>query len=206
MPVPRAVHLTIINPRRRRIYGPEGRMGLAAEKDTGPEGRIENCETKTCLGISEKYVGINITNHSLQTSRSPVKDLITSFEKLQQTENVIPSMCNKKNHKTSTSSEHFQLGKVKKLAETFSNTSEDIPETPAIRNSQVDGRQPIEEIVFPEADRERPAASRKVWTRLKSGLFGWRKPQKPRSGWQKHHPISQNYRKYPLINHPKTLD
>ena len=100
------------NPQVEKEIGPEGRIGLTVEKD----------ETRTCLSITEEHFGTNTTNSGIRTSRSPVKDLITSFEKLQQTENVkITSFRNKKNPETSTSPECFQLGRVKKLAETFSS-------------------------------------------------------------------------------------
>ena len=95
------------NPQEEKEIGPEDRIGLNEEKHSVPEGRIEKSETRTSLIISEGHLGINITNSSLRTSRSPVKDLITNFQKLQQTEN---------------------------------------------------------------------------WTKLKSGLFGWRNPSKPKSG------------------------
>ena len=138
-------------------------------KENVPEGRNVRKNKTICLKISD-ISEKNIEN-SIKSSRSPVKDIITSFENFQQNIN--------KNHKTSTViGNKSQLGRVKKLAENFIQTSESSPDNPAIRNSQVDGIATKKKKVIPEDGRKKPVPSRRVWTKLKSGLFGW-KQSKP---------------------------
>ena len=70
----------------------------------------------------------------------------------------------------------FHTWKVNKLAESFSQTSgnESSPDHLAIRNSQVGGKQVPWNQVNPRDAQIKPASSRKVWTKLRSGLFGWK--------------------------------
>ena len=71
-----------------------------------------------------------------------------------------------------------QHGQVKKMAEQFTIRSESSPDTPAVRYSQVDGFVSTKKHkVIPEGRNSKPipVPSRRIWTRLKSGLFGWKK-------------------------------
>ena len=135
------------------------------EKETIPEGRNIIPKEKICLKVPDK-AEINII--TIGSSRSPVKELINNFENFKQSQDT---------HETSKSKdEKIQTWKVKKLAESFSQTSgnESSSEHPAIRNSQVDGKQVPGNQVNPRDALIKPASSRKVWTKLRSGLFGWK--------------------------------
>ena len=120
---------------------------------------------------------INIIN--IGTSRSPVKDLISTFEKIQ---NVKTD-----NHETSIHTDRkSKPGNVKKLAETFNTSSrnESSSDHPASRNIQLDGEQVPRKQSIPSKAKDKPPSSRRVWTRL----FGWKKitsvsvPARPSQG------------------------
>ena len=134
------------------------------KKETIPERRNVIPKETICLNTKSDK---NISN--IKSSRSPIKELITNFEKLQQKSRI--------NHKTSTPREvKSQVGNTKKLAETFIQTSrnESFPDHPSIRNSNVDGKSVPRRQAIPGDGQNKPVSSRKVWAKLKSGLFGWK--------------------------------
>ena len=134
------------------------------KKETIPEGRNVIPKETVCLNTKSDK---NISN--IKSSRSPIKELITNFEKLQQKSRM--------NHETSTQKEvKSQVGNTKKLSETFTPTSrnESFPDHPSIRNSNVDGKSVQRRQVIPGDGQHKPVSSQKVWAKLKSGLFGWK--------------------------------
>ena len=128
-------------------------------KDNVPKDR--NMEIN-CLETSEEKTFTNI-----KSSRSPVKDIITNYENFQQNlkknnHGTSPNRRQEKkeNHGTSLiTSNKLVAGRVKKLAGNFD---------------------PKKEEVIPEVGKSKPAPNKRVWTKLKSGLFGW-KLSKPKS-------------------------
>ena len=174
------------------------------KKETIPEGRKENSTETICLRVKADKTITKIT-----ASRSPVKDLIKTFEKLQQSGN----------HETSTQNKiKSQVGNNNKLTESFkitsrNETSSNIPsisqpsgnnsagnfsktsrnenfsDNPPVRNSQDDdNKSGQKEQIIPVKSKPKPTSSRRVWTKLKSGLFGWKYsktvsvPSKPSHG------------------------
>ena len=77
-----------------------------------------------------------------------------------------------------------------KLAEVFKQTSrnENSSDYPVVRNSQMDVKQVSRRPLIPEVAGGKPVSSQKVWTKFKSGLFGWKQlksvsvPPKPSHG------------------------
>ena len=57
-----------------------------------------------------------------------------------------------------------------------------------MRNIKLDGKQSQKKPVIPEEAKKKPPSSKRVWTKLKSGLFGWKTissvsvPTKPSHG------------------------
>ena len=97
------------------------------KKETIPEGRNVIPKETICLNVKSDK---NISN--IKSSRSPIKELITNFEKLQQKSRI--------NHETSTPKEvKSQIGNTKKLAETFTLTSrnESFPDHLSIRKDKL---------------------------------------------------------------------
>ena len=136
-------------------------------KESVPEGRNVKVIKSTCLKVSAK----SDPNINIKSSRSPVKDIITTFENFQQTTEKV-------NKTSAVIGNISQLGRVKKLAEHFIPTSESSPENPAVRYSQVDGIATNKKTkVIPEGGKVKPVPGRKVWTKLRSGLFGWKQCQ-----------------------------
>ena len=169
----------------RRARTTSGTIHLASQeqkKETIPEGR-------KCIGRGGMTVSLNVPDATniniinIGTSRSPVKDLISTFENIQ---NVKTD-----NHETSIHTDRkSKPGNVKKLAETFNSSSrnESSSDHPASRNIQLDGEQVPRKQFIPGKAKDKPPSSRRVWTRLKSGLFGWKKitsvsvPARPSQG------------------------
>ena len=161
------------------------------KKETIPEGRKVTSKETICLKVKADK-NKNIAN--IKSSRSPVKELIDTFEKLQQ---------KYENHGTSTPKERkSQFGNSNKLTETCNITSqnenfsdnlsisnsqvsenklagtsnktsrnESFSDNPSVSNSQEDEKSVPRKQVIPEDGKQKPISSRKVWTKLKSGLF-----------------------------------
>ena len=130
-------------------------------KENVPNGGNMEMNRTNCLKVSEEK-----TKTDIKSSRSPVKEIINNFENIQQNMNkkiknheTSPST-RQRNHETSSiTSNKLAAGRVKKLAGNFATKKEK---------------------VIPEVGRPKPAPNRRVWTKLKSGLFGW-KLSKPKS-------------------------
>ena len=151
--------------RARTTSGTSDHQKPQEVKESVPEGRNMRSIKSACLEVSDK----SEMNINIKSSRSPVKDIITTFENFQQTTEKV-------NKTSAVIGNISQLGRVKKLAEHFIPTSESSPENPAVRNSQVDGNLNKKNRVIPEDRKSKPVPvpSRRIWTRLKSGLFGWK--------------------------------
>ena len=151
-------------------------------KENVPEGRNVRKTTTNHLKVSD----IKERNINVKSSRSPVKDIITTFENFQQRNDII----NKTSDVIGNISQH---GRVKQLAEHFIPTSKSSPENPTIRNSQVDGNvNKKKPKVIPEGGKVKPVPGRKVWTKLRSGLFGWKQPQRVNISSNTSHEKSQH--------------
>ena len=166
--------------RARTTSGTVHHTSQEQKKETIPDGR--KTLTRGGMSVNLKVPSINIIN--IGSSRSPVKEIITNFEN-------IHLEGNKNIHETSTLLLKTKTGNVKKLAETFSDTSRNESSSskhPAMRNIQLDEKQAQKKPIIPEEARKKPPSSKRVWTRLKSGLFGWKKissvsvPTKPSYG------------------------
>ena len=183
--------------RARTTSGTVHHTSQEQKEETIPDGK----KTVKRGGMS---VNLNVPNSNIiniGSSRSPVKEIITNFEN-------IHLEGNKNIHETSTLLLKTKTGNVKKLAETFSETSRNESSSsihPAMRNIKLDGKQSQKKPVIPEEAKKKPPSSKRVWTTLKTGLFGWIKissvivPSKPSHG-KTTTTTTKNLAIYPLTN------
>ena len=165
--------------RARTTSGTVHHTSQEQKEETIPDGK----KTVKRGGMS---VNLNVPNSNIiniGSSRSPVKEIITNFENIH--------LEGKDIHKTSTLLLKTETGNVKKLAETFSETSRNESSSsqhPAMRNIKLNGKQSQKKPVIPEEAKKKPPSSKRIWTKLKSGLFGWKNissvsvPTKPSHG------------------------
>ena len=165
--------------RARTTSGTFHHTSQEQKKETIPDGRktVKRGEMPVNLNVPD----INIIK--IGSSKSPVKEIITNFENIH--------LEGKNIHETSTLLLKTKTVNVKKLAETFSETSRNESSSskhPVMRNIQLNGKQAKKKPVIPEEAKKKPPSSKRVWTKLKSGLFGWKTissvsvPTKPSHG------------------------
>ena len=180
------------------------------EKEISPEGGNINSSEKSCLRPESDKTNINLT-----ASRSPVKELIQTFEKLHQIKNHGTSTQNERNPKVGNYNKLTESFKLSSKNEEYSNfpsnsqqsdiesgmkSTNKLTESSKItsKNEQYSNFPSIsqqsyivpskQKQTFPVSGGMKPTSSRRVWTKLKSGLFGWKTsrtmsgPSKPSYG------------------------
>ena len=171
---------------------PEGRRAMKRERepeDTRPEGRKD---MKNKVNLNEEPI-FNIKKFP----RSPVKDLIYSFEQLtkKNLEGSKTSSQNKVVTKTagfqkipSTNIERSNTGPAISSSNKICNNMYLKPECSNIPTNEQTDRPTVkpgrikDKVVkqnIPVGGKQKPLPAKKVWTRLKSGLFGWKTLARP---------------------------
>ena len=171
---------------------PEGRKAMKREREpenTRPEGWKEN-EDKVSLNVEPR---MNIKKFP----RSPVKDIIHSFEQLASKNILEGNKLSSQDKMIKTAdfqklpSNKIERSNIKPAVSIPNKNYNDMhlkPECSTLTTNEHSDKTTVktggfeDEAVKPKipiGGKQKPLPARKVWTRLKSGLFGWKTLARP---------------------------